>query len=487
MENLVSGNNFSSAEALFLEGNRHMAAADARQAEACFREAIRLEPECAELHANLALLLEQEGKLSVAEQLYRHAISLNPNLGRTHLNLGALLTNLKRFAEAEAAYRRSQELMPNSPAVWSNMGVLHACRKEELEAEQCYRRAMRLAPDYRPARFNLSYLLLRQARFEEGWRCLEARDWYAGLERRIPSPRWRGEPLEGRSLLIGFEAGHGDMIQFCRYAAVLKAQGTARITLMCHPALKRVFASLDAVDELITFEEAPSGEWDFWTPPLTIAYYCRTRLDSIPAELPYLRADRSLIATWSAELAGKCDPAVVRVGLVWQGNPDFENDADRSLPSLETLAPLGDLEGICFFSLQKGPGETEAARPPAGLPLLDLGPWISDFADSAAIVMNLDLIICVDTAIAHLAGALGKQCWVLLPEYKTDWRWMTGRADSPWYPGVMRLFRQTRMGDWGTVVAELRTALRHFSAQTFSLKTAYRVEYLSRNMMDRAW
>jgi Flp pilus assembly protein TadD len=460
-------NDLTSAETLFIEGNRHMFDGDAPKAKTCFREAIRLAPDFAEAHANLGLLLDQEGMSVEAEHHYLHSITLNPNLGKTHSNLGTLLANQKRFEEAEAAHRRALELIPDSPVAWSNLGVLQACRKQEKEAELSYRTAIELDPDYRLSYFNLSYLLLRQGRFEEGWHCLEARKWYARLERSLPCPRWRGESLKGKSLLIGFEAGHGDMIQFCRYASLLKAQGAERITLACHPALKTLFTTMDGVDAVLSFDEtSPPLELDFWTPPLSMPLYCQTRLDSIPADIPYLHSDRKLSEKWSSVLSRECVPSDVRVGLVWKGNIRFENDADRSLPDLKTLEPLGAIEGVRFFSLQKGAGEDEAASPPAELPLVNLGPQISDFADSAAIVVNLDLIICVDTAIAHLTGALGKDCWVLLPDYKTDWRWLIGRIDSPWYPRRMRLFRQPRMGDWATVVAEVclelqRLTLKH--------------------------
>jgi Tfp pilus assembly protein PilF len=450
----------SAAESLFLKGNRHMAAGDAARAETCFREAIRRAPDLAEAHANLGVLLDRAGSAVDAEQHYRRAIAGAPDCGETHLNLGALLTGTKRFDEADSAFRRALALMPESTAAWSNLGVLQACRKQEAEAERSYRMALALDPDYPLASFNLAYLLLRQGRFEEGWRRLEARNWYAALEAHLDCPRWRGESLQGKSVLIGFEAGHGDMIQFGRYAAELKAHGATRVAVLCHPPLKTLFATLDGADCAYAFDhEFPLAEWDYWTPPLSIPFHCGTRLDSIPASLPYLRPDPEKREAWASRLAALCPHAGLRVGLVWKGNPRFENDADRSLPGLDVLAFFGEVSGVCFFSLQKGAGEEEAARPPAGLPLVDLGPAIEDFSDTAAIVANLDLVISVDTAAAHLAGALGKPCWVLLPDYKTDWRWLAGRDDSPWYPGVMRLFRQPRMGDWHPVLAAVRTAL----------------------------
>jgi hypothetical protein len=455
---------FTDAEALFFEGNCSMEAGDLTRAEACFREAVKIAPDFAEAYANLGYILDRQGATKTAEDCYRRSIALNPACSKTHLNLGALFADQKRFNEAEVAYKQAIALDPGSTACWSNLGVLYACMKREKEAEQHYRVALALDESYATACFNLSYLLLRQGRFDEGWRYLEARNGYAALASHLTCPRWQGEPLAGKSILIGYEAGHGDMIQFCRYAIVFKAQGAASIAMLCHPALKRLFADLEGVDTLIAYDEPiPSSGWDFWTPLLSIPYHCKTRIDTIPAKIPYLNAPPDLIAKWASLLPNN----VLRVGLVWKGNPLFENDADRSLPSLKVLAPLWAVADVCFISLQKGAAEDEAAQPPSGLPLINLGSKLADFADTAAVVENLDLVICVDTAIAHLAGALGKPCWVLLPEYKTDWRWLTDRKDSPWYPGLMRLFRQSAMGDWADVVAEVVDALEHDAVLSF--------------------
>lgn len=450
---------FSEAEALFFQGTRAMEGGDIAGAEACFSRAVQIAPDFAEAYANLGLLLERRADAEAAEVCYRRSIELNPAYSETHLDLGALLANKKRFAEAELSYLQAIALSPDSPAGWSNLGVLYACMKREGDAEQCYRAAIALDDSYAMARFNLSYLLLRQGRFEEGWSCLEARDWYAALAAHLACPRWQGESLAGKSILIGCEAGHGDMIQFCRYAAVLKARGAASITMLCHPALKSLFSAVDGVDSIISItEKIPTSAWDYWTPPLSIPYHCKTRLDSIPAKIPYLQAQPELVAKW-AELLPQVG---LRVGLVWKGSALFENDADRSLPSIAELALLGTVAGVNFISLQKGAGEEEAMHPPAGLHLTHVGSQLNDFADTAAVVANLDLVICVDTAVAHLAGALGKPCWVLLPEYKTDWRWLRDRTDSPWYPGTMCLFRQTVMGDWSSVVADVALALEQW-------------------------
>lgn len=451
------------AEALFFQGVQHLTAGAKDAAETCFRQALALAPSLAEAQGNLALLLDQSGRCEEAEQHYRQALACNPGLGQVHLNLGGLLVQQKRFAEAEQNYRMALRLMPDSPAAWSNLGVLQACRKQEAEAECSYQQAIALDPSYRRARFNFAYLLLRQGRFEEGWEHLEARDWYEQLERYLPYPRWQGEPLAGKSLLIGIEAGHGDMIQFCRYASRLKERGATRLGILCHPALKVLFATLADMDTVIALDEPlPDEAWDYWSPPLSLPFHCRTRIDSVPSALPYLYPDPELCRHWAARLDRASHPGEWHIGLVWKGNPHFENDADRSLPGLDILAPLGTIPGLRLVSLQKGAGEEEAHHPPPGFDLLALGPEIGNFADTAAIISQLDLVISVDTATAHLAGALGHPCWVLLPDYKTDWRWLAGRRDSPWYPEVMRLFRQTVAGDWLTVIMEVGEALKAF-------------------------
>ena len=378
--------------------------------------------------------------------------------GKSALSEGVILANQKRFVEAETAFRREIELAPFSAVAWNNLAVLQISLKQEAEAERSCRKALALDPGFQGTYLNLGYLLLRQGRYEEGWRCLEARQVYQPLEKSLPCPRWRGEPLAGCSLLIGFEEGYGDMIQLCRYVTVVNAQGAVNITMVCQPALKALLTTVSGINDVFASDETfPPRRFDFWTMPVSLPFHCRTRIDSIPSRIPYLHADMHLVERWSNILAAESLPTEFRVGLVWKGNPLHDNDRDRSLPGLQTLDLLGTIPGVRFFSLMKG--ESEAAEPPATFPVVDLGPGISDFADCAAIVANLDLVISVDTAIAHLAGALGKSCWVLLPDFKTDWRWLTGRSDSPWYPGVMRLFRQQRMGEWAPVIDEVRQAL----------------------------
>jgi hypothetical protein len=445
----------ASFDALFHTGVRLMRSGDDAGAAAAFRGALALAPWMVAAHVNLGLLLSRAGDTQDAEHHYRTALDLDPAHFHAQVHLGVLLAAQKRFAAAEHCYRAALAVDPDAPVALSNLGVLLACVGREDEAEACYRAAMARDPAYRNAPFNLAYLLLRQGRFDEGWDAFEARDWYARLARYFQFPRWQGEPLAGKSLMIGFEGGHGDMLQFCRYAAVARARGASRIAIVCHPALKRLFTRLAGVDHAYGYDEdVPATGWDVWTPPLSFPWVLGTRSDTIPADLPYLHADPAQVAA-IASIVAAAGPGL-RVGLAWQGNPHFESDADRSLASVDVLAPLLAIDGVRFFSLQKGPGQLDGVHQE----IADLAPHIADFDDTAACIAQLDLVITIDSAVAHLAGALGKPCWVLLPAYKTDWRWLTGRTDSPWYPGVMRLFRQRVAGDWGSVVVELQAALR---------------------------
>lgn len=445
------------ALALYRLGEQQMQAGQLGPAAQAFRQAIALDAQFAEAHANLGYVLDQGGDHAEAEDCYRTALQLAPGNATLHLNLGALLALQKRHAEAEASYAAALALEPESSAVWSNLGALNLNLKNEETAKACLRQAVALDPANARARFNLAYLQLRHGHFEEGWALFEARDWYRAMEQQLAFPRWQGEDLAGLTLLVTYEAGHGDVIQFCRYIPLLKALGAAHITLLCHPALKSLLRSLNGLDAACGFDEALTPQpFDYWMPLMSAPHYLGTRADKVPAQLPYLHAEPDLRAQWAGALPA---PGALRVGLVWKGNPQFENDSDRSLPHLQSLAPLWRVPGVDFVSLQKGAGEAEVAPFQAQPPLTELGSRMQDFADAAAIVAQLDLVISVDTAMAHLAGALGKPCWLLLPWYMTDWRWGAEGSGSLWYPGVMRLFRQGPDGDWAPVIADVALAL----------------------------
>ncbi|MDR3427347.1 tetratricopeptide repeat protein [Silvimonas sp.] len=443
------------AQNLFFEGNRQMQAGELLAAQNSFEQALELAPDMAEALANLALLQERAGDIAAALGSYRRALHLQPANTHIYLNLSGLLIKQKQFDHAELACRQALALDPASPTLLSNLGMLLACVKREAEAEGCYRQALAIDPGYAKARFNLSYILLRQGRLEEGWEAHEARS-NDPLGRYFEFPRWQGESVVGKTVLIGFEAGFGDMIQFGRYALQLKAMCAKRVGIVCHPPLKTLLAGLTGIDEVFAYDEAvPKTGWDFWVPPMTLPLHCHTRLDNVPAQIPYLATDSAKVAQWAATLpAGK-----LRVGLVWQGNPQFENDKDRSLPALSVLAPLLANREVQFVSLQKGFAQETAAQQLAELGVYDAAPTLADFSDTAAVIANLDLVISVDSAVAHLTGALGKPCWLLLADFRTDWRWLTERSDSPWYPH-MRLFRQPAGGGWDGVIKQVATALR---------------------------
>jgi Tfp pilus assembly protein PilF len=451
----------TSAESLFHQAGAHLAAREFAAAIALLRAALALDPQAAALHANLAWALEQDGQGPEAEPHYRRAIALAPQLLQVRLNFGAMLVAGRRFLDAEQVIGDALALAPDAPPALSNTGMLLACMGREQEAENHYRRALALDPAYRKAAFNLAYLLLHQGRWDEGWARFEARDWVDALQRHLDQlglPRWQGEPLAGKAILVGIEMGNGDMIQFGRYCAQLKAAGAARVGVLCHPGLVTLFGGLHGADEAIGLDAPLPAGFDCWVPALSLPFHFHTTVETVPAALPYIDVDRARARRLAPLLT--TGPDVLKVGLAWKGNPRFENDRERSLPSLATLAPLAQVPGVRWFSLQKGEGEHEASAGLGGVPVADLAPAIGDFADTAALVDGLDLVISVDSAVAHLAGALGKPCWVLLPAYLTDWRWLTERSDTPWYPDVMRLFRQRPDSGWDTVVAELAAALR---------------------------
>ena len=455
------------AIALFQLGNRQMQAQDLVAAEQSLRGAIALNPRFPQAYAALGYLLQHLGDHDQeVEELYRKAISQAPRLAQVYINLGVLLLQQKRLSDAEAAYANALALDPRSPAAWSNLGSLYISTKREEDAEICLQRAVELDPNARKARFNRSYLKLRRGKFDEGWELFEAREWYVRFEKIFAFPRWQGcSSLAGKSLLLCLEAGHGDVIQFCRYTALLKALGTRHITLLCHPALERLMRTLDGLDEIVSYTNTyTGGEHDYWMPLLSAPYQFhspQTRAANdgsaeIYARIPYLHADAALCAQWAPKIPQRGK----RVGLAWHGNPKFENDRDRSLPGLHTLLPLWEVPGLELISLQKGHAESQALDMATQRPLTCLGHEMTDFADAAAIISQLDLVISVDTAMAHLAGALGKPCWLLLPDYMTDWRWGIEGTHSDWYPGVLRLFRQGADGQWPPVITQLVQALR---------------------------
>jgi len=432
------------------------------EAEASYQIALSICPAYAEAHYNLGNLLHELKRFSEAEVCYQRALALRPDYAKADNNLGIMLQTLKRFPEAEACYTHALSIYSDNTEIQNNMGVLLKGLKRFSEAEVCFQNALLIRPDYVDAKWNLSLLLLYLGKFNEAWPLFETRYDLNLKQSLYTSPpvschQWQGEDLGGKSIIIWPEQGFGDEIQFIRYLPLLKALGVTQMTLVCKSALKPLFLNSAARYAQI-FAEPEAGQLehhDFWTRPLSLPLYFKTTLDTIPAKLPYLATDAKRVRLWMRRLPREG----FKVGLVWKGDAGHRNDANRSLSGLASLAPLWLAAGVAFISLQKGRGEKEASTPIPGQPILHFGSDIVDFSDTAAIVSQLDLVICVDTAIAHLAGALGKPCWVLLPYIDTDWRWLDDREDSPWYPRVMRLFRQTEIDNWEEVVDRVSCAL----------------------------
>ena len=449
-------------------GNLHEKQGNLPAAEAAYRQAIALKPDYAEAYYNLGVVFKAAGQLDAAEAAYRRAIALRAGYAEARNNLGLVLHERDGMADgaAENEYRGAIAAAPHYAEAHNNLGVVLQERHRFAEAAAEFRTALRSRPDYHDAAWNLALMLLISGHFTEAWPLFPARARISKCQTfppPLPFPEWQGEDLSGRSLLVWPEQGFGDALQFARYLPLLKARGAARVIVACKPPLQRLFSRLPGVDQCLAVEDGVVNvpRCDYWAFIMSLPAVFGTRLDSIPNPPPYLTAAAADGARFAARLAGL--PADhLRVGLVWQGSAEHPNDRNRSLPGLETLAPLWGVPGVSFISLQHGPGE--AAAQASGLPLLHLGGEISDFAESAALVAELDLIIAVDTAVAHLAGGLGKPVWVLLPFAGLDWRWLLQRADSPWYPEKMRLFRQSTVGDWQPVVAELHQALSQLVA-----------------------
>lgn len=440
----------------------------APEAETAFRRALELQEAYPEAHNNLGALLAAQGRSNEAESAYRRALELQDAYPEAHNNLGALLAARGRAEQAESAYRRALELRGAYPEALNNLGILLAGRGSTAQAEAAYDRALALRPDYHSARWNLALLQLSLGRYAEGWCNYETRfepAWRDSPHREppLPLPRWRGEELAGKSLLLQCEQGLGDCLQLVRYAPLLKARlGAARVGLRGPAVLASLFEAIPALDTVLVAEQErlEVDGYDRWcllgSLPLLLG---TTSLAAIPATLPYLRAPADRLEHWR----GRLPVAGPRVGLVWKASGTQVND-QRSLADLTALAPLWRVPGVSFISLQRGPGEDEAARPVPGCPLLHVGSELGDFADTAAAISQLDLLITVDTAFAHLSGALGRPTWILLPAHGADWRWLRERKDSPWYPGVVRLFRQPAAGSWQPVIAQVAEALRAMTA-----------------------
>ncbi|SIT49603.1 Tfp pilus assembly protein PilF (fragment) [Paraburkholderia ribeironis] len=433
------------------------------EAEVAFRRVLDLRPDSGEAWNNVAQTLSEAGRLVEAEAAFRHALLLEPDHAQAYNNFGILLGKTGRHVQAEAAFNHALSLNAKYPAAHNNLGNLLSSIGRVSEAEPCFVQALELNPDYVDARFNLSMVLLAAGRYAEAWPNYEARYSPNMSDRKMTVPKfsypqWQGEPLAGKSLVVMPEQGFGDCIQFARYIPLLKRRGLSRISVVCDPALGALLETVNGVDEVMT-DSRSVPKHDYWTFPLSLPMHFGTTVDTIPDSLPYVNALPTRLEYWQKQLPADGP----RIGLVWKGSGTHGNDSNRSVRNLSDFAPLWSVPGLTFVSLQHGQGD-EFTQAAARQPLVELGSKIKDFADTAAIVAQLDLTICVDTAIAHVAGALGKPCWVLLPRFGCDWRWLQDRIDSPWYPAAVSLFRQNKFGDWSETIEDVATALKTWAA-----------------------
>jgi tetratricopeptide (TPR) repeat protein len=473
-------------------GNTYLLQGNLPAAAASYRRTTTLDPGHAEAHYNLGIVLKDQSEFAPAAEAFRRALLAKPDYPEALNNLGTMLQELDDFSAAGDALRRAIALKPDLAEAHSNLGgnfwlqgdlagAVDSCRhavalKPELAdahchlghvlydqgdlgaALECYQRAATLKPDSGEFLYYAGLVHLLRGDFSAGWQDYEYR-WHTRTlckaQRKFAQPLWHGEPLNGARILLHAEQGLGDAIQFVRYAPLVTARG-GRVTLEVQPQLRRLIAGMQGEAQVLSHgDPLPNFRWQCPLMSLPLAF--KTELATVPASVPYLRADVAERETWSPRLQG----SGLRVGVAWAGNPGHSRDRTRSIPLVD-LAPVIAVEGTRFYSLQKGEAATRIRELPSGLMVTDLDPELRDFADTAAVVANLDLVISVDTAVAHLAGALGKPVWVLL-HHTPDWRWLLGREDSPWYP-TARLFRQPAPGDWASVIVRVAAELAHLAS-----------------------
>jgi Flp pilus assembly protein TadD len=423
------------------------------EAAASFRQALRLQPDSARAHNDLGLVLFRQGLLEESIAVYRMAVRLSPNEAGFHANLAAALTERGKTEEAEACCREAIRLKPDYANSHAGRGVALAEWGRTAEAEIEYNEALRLDPNLADAHWDRALLWLKAGDYERGWTELEWRWRREGWT--LPAfvqPMWDGSPLEGRTILLWAEQGLGDTLQFVRYAPLVQARGGV-VVLECQPALVRLLADCPGVDRVLP-RGTPLPPFDVHIPLMSLPWVFGTTLATVPCNIPYLRANLVRVQRWLQELA----TPEFTIGVAWQGSQGFRRDHQRST-SLASFAPLADIPGVKLVSLQKGAGVEQLSEAP--FPVIDLGGRLDEagaFLDTAAVMECLDLVVAVDTSIIHLAGALGRPFWAAL-HFSHDWRWLSDRDDSPWYP-TGRLFRQAAPGDWDGVFREMADELR---------------------------
>ena len=428
-----------------------------------YHKAIQLKPDYAGAYNNCGNTHKELGQLEEAVEDYGRATGLEPNYVEAYNNLGTALQDLGQFEEALKSYAKAIQLNPDYAEAYNNRGTTlqHLGRLEE--ALKSYDQAVQLSPKLYFARMNRSLVWLLRGNFQQGWPEYEFRLKIFKDRKRTfrMGAEWKAEPLEDKLLFVYPEQGLGDTIQFLRYLPLIKKLGGKVIFEVPKPLL-RLIDTFEGYDRLVTCEQngdaSLMNKFDYHVPLLSLPGLFNTNLENIPSASPYLFVDNKLKRMWQTRLASK---ELFKVGIVWAGAGGHKGDHIRSI-RLSVFKALNDIKGVKLFSLQKEKHAKWTDIDPGEVVDMELGAEIIDFADTAAIIENLDLVVSVDTSVAHLAGALGKEVWTLLP-FSPDWRWMLNRSDSPWYP-TMRLFRQPSVCDWKSVLHEVRKALVQRSA-----------------------
>jgi tetratricopeptide (TPR) repeat protein len=426
---------------------------------ACDR-ALALDPDHAQAHTNRSYVLERLKRYPEALEACGRALALRPDLAQAQCNRGVVFTKLNRFPDALESFDQALALDANLAPVHCNRGVALRHMNRLGDAMASLQTALALEPESGDAHFNIGELKLLSGDFAGGLPEYEWR-WQSGTTvpalRRFLQPLWRGtEPLGGKTILLHGEQGLGDTVQFCRYVPLVAERG-ARVVLEVPASLLELMRGLPGAAQIVTSGGGPLPAFDLHCPLATLPLAFATRVETIPADIPYLSASASYVDKWRHRLGSAKD---LKVGLCWAGNPNLPNDHMRSI-DLQFLTVLFSLSEAHFFSLQKDLRDGDAALLRACPQVVHLGDELASFADTAAVVSLLDVVISADTVVAHLAGAMGAKTWVLLP-YVAEWRWLLGRSDSPWYP-TARLFRQPALNDWAGAVAAVGAALDEVS------------------------
>jgi len=424
-----------------------------------FSRAIELNPLYHEAYNNLGAVLRHTGRLGEAETILRRAIELRPEYPKSYNNLGLVLKDNHRLKEAETCLRHSINLNPNDPETHNNLALVLKDTGCLADAEISLQRAIELRPGFVEAEFALGFLYLLQEKYEKGWQKYVA--WRAYDESRFKRYdafqskclNWQGEDLTGRKILLFSDQGFGDAIQFIRYAPLV-ANVAGQTGIWVQKPLQRLMAAAMNGFELQTDESIAVGQYDFSCPMSSLPYIFNTSKETIPQAIPYIRPADENLSAWSERLDNLDGGQRYRVGVVWAGNPNHENERNRSI-DFDVFNTLFDNKQVSWVSLQVGKRAEDLCGMP--FPVIDISRDLVDFAETAAVIEKLDLVITVDSAVAHLAGAMGKLTWLLLP-FNPDWRWQLKREDSPWYLN-MRLFRQRGGGRWPEVLLRVKNAL----------------------------